>query len=143
MLQPWRDASSPDLNGDACVDVLDMQLLVASLLRHGTANPDVNGDGRVDVLDLQAFLSGEGRTDTPDKPTPTEHPPGVTPAPVSAPQHYPLAGLCHTESAATVREALSPFRETVPRHTANTGALRYLFGLTPHAPPVTGSMREV
>jgi hypothetical protein len=42
-----------DLNGDAGVNVLDLQLLANVILGITTGNYDLNGDGRVDVLDLQ------------------------------------------------------------------------------------------
>jgi hypothetical protein len=42
-----------NLNGDAEVNVLDLQLLANVILGITTGNYDLNSDGRVDVLDLQ------------------------------------------------------------------------------------------
>jgi hypothetical protein len=46
-------AANCNLNGDASVDALDLQLLANVILGISTGSYDLNGDGRVDVLDLQ------------------------------------------------------------------------------------------
>jgi hypothetical protein len=46
-------AGNCDLNGDASVNVLDLQLLANVILGITPGSYDLNGDGRVDALDLQ------------------------------------------------------------------------------------------
>jgi hypothetical protein len=48
-------ASAPncDLNGDASINVLDLQLLANVILAISSGGYDLNGDGSVNVLDLQ------------------------------------------------------------------------------------------
>jgi len=142
VMQPWRMVDAQDLNGDTRVDVLDVQMLVASLLSRGNTDPDLNGDGRVDVLDLQAFLACEGRADSQGLPGPSKCPPALSPAPTSAPQPQPYAAMSDV-LAEEPEHALSRSREVAPRRSARTGTIRYLFRLTSHAPPDTGRMPQV
>ena len=50
-----------DINGDQSINILDAQVMVAKVLKGGTseekAKVDVNHDGRVDILDLQYILA--------------------------------------------------------------------------------------
>jgi hypothetical protein len=55
----WTTVSSTtpsgcDINGDATVNVLDLQVLINGILGiNGALGRDLNSDGRIDVLDLQ------------------------------------------------------------------------------------------
>jgi len=53
--QTIGSSSTPtcNLNGDAGVNALDLQLLANTILGMSSGNYDLNGDSRVDVLDLQ------------------------------------------------------------------------------------------
>ena len=70
-------AAEADTNGDQQVNVLDVQTVVAQVLR-GTSSDeraDVNGDGHIDILDLQRILSQAAQADSsepelPEKPSP-------------------------------------------------------------------------
>ena len=108
-------ASSGDTNGDRVVDVRDVQNAVAQVL-HGSSpdrRVDVNADGRVDVLDLQRILAR------------------YVPAPpllccTSAPKSEP------GEQGPATRWARLGASVTISPRTE-----RFLFTLTPHAPPLS------
>ena len=135
----WGPSSpaAADANGDHQVDILDIQMVVGHVLGGpgASAQADVNGDGRVDVLDLQRIVSQATQDVPPEQDTPQDsRPEGVMPsgvcvpiAPVWAKAVAVLVAPEDTGKAARwPRQADLP----VPAKTE-----RYLFTLTPHAPP--------
>lgn len=133
-LDPMRG----DLNGDARIDVLDLQSLTAALLEGGgRTEADLNGDGRVDVLDYQRALAQRveeepgGLPEIPNRPDSK----GIMPPPLRLDGAQP--------SFDRIVARLAPVQTSLPllsgRREANTAACpqiqRYLFNLTPHAPP--------
>jgi len=133
-----------DLNGDASVDVLDLQRLVSTALAPSALAGDVNGDGRVDILDLQAALGD--RPELPGRPS-VDRPaaalqavtPPRTPVPTVQQQYQagpvlPAARRCPPEQAAAgyVASAVARWEPEAPPGTAGW---RYLLGVSPHAPP--------
>ena len=60
----FRDCPA-DLNGDAMVDLFDLQILLSNYGTPSGAHPvdgDLDGDGDVDLADLQALLTAYGTT---------------------------------------------------------------------------------
>jgi len=130
---------SADANGDRQVDVRDVQAVVTQVLRGlpPDRRADVNNDGRIDVLDLQRVLAGAAEAEAPRDDRPQETRPKATvpagahlPAPALLAERHqtvPSAGLEHPASYwSTLNRAA-----VIPADTE-----RYLFRLTPHAPPV-------
>jgi hypothetical protein len=65
-----RAATSPDLNNDGTVNVLDLSTLLSQWNTAGTA--DLNADNTVNILDLSILLSGWGATVVAPTPGPTQ-----------------------------------------------------------------------
>jgi len=133
-------ASTADTNGDWVVDVRDVQNAVTQVL-HGSSpdrRADVNADGRVDVLDLQRILAEATQAEAPEKDSPTEPKPKST-APVGRYVPAPPV-LCCTiapksepgEQGPATRWARLAASVTISPRTE-----RFLFTLTPHAPPLS------
>ena len=139
LAEPLREG---DTNSDGTVDVQDIQCLVAHILTstaNGAVLPrrDINGDGQVDILDLQTVTAlATTLPEQPDAPAQPTHSKGVMPsnlrmdgplaasavAPIST-TRLPEMGAGHLIPAAYAANPL--------QHQA-----RYLFLLTPHAPPL-------
>jgi hypothetical protein len=137
-----RMSEQGDTNGDATIDVLDLQHVITEVLA-GAAAPghgDVNGDGRVDVLDFQTLL-GQAQN--------------ATPAPGSAPSPNERGAAVNTRVSvddALVRvvrvksvtpeegKSASSFgaRPAFRHFVASTKVERHIQNLSPHAPPVLG-----
>lgn len=129
-----------DANGDSRADVLDVQVIVAQILAASAgsaASADVNHDGRVDVLDFQQTLAETAQTAPPSKPLPeNRRPDAVFPVTI---QGLALAALPERLSAHLAtpapkpcpRGALRDSGAAIPKETE-----RWLFSLTPHAPPL-------
>ncbi len=129
-------ATAGDTNGDSTVDVLDVQRVVAAVLRDGgTPDDDVNGDGRVDVLDFQCIVQAANTQDAPSPalPQPTRGDTAPRPPRVEgmATARAPAAILLTDDSDARWRCAGAS--ECDVKSGPKEG--RYLLGLTPHAPP--------
>ena len=131
-------AASGDINGDQCVDILDVQSIIAAVVKHVPADSvtDVNADGCVDVLDLQFILARATYARSPEKPTPPEPKPSAT-APVRA--HAPVSPSLARQLTLEPAQQPTPtcFRWSHMVHfvATPTDTERYLFTLTPHAPP--------
>ena len=133
-------ASSGDTNGDRVVDVRDVQNAVAQVLRGSSPDrrADVNADGRVDILDLQRILAEATQAEAPEKEPPTEPRPTST---VPLGRYVPAPPLlCCTIVPRSERNEQGPATgwarlgasPTIPPRTE-----RFLFTLTPHAPPLS------
>ena len=133
-----KTAGAADTNGDRAVDVLDVQRVIAAVLRDG-GHPgnDVNGDGRVDVLDFQCIVQAARSHD--EAPSRQEPEPARRHAP---PRPIRFEGMALARDAAT-----APCADDSDARWRCTGVCecdvksgpregRYLLGLTPHAPPV-------
>jgi len=126
-----------DTNGDRQVDVRDVQTVVTQVL-NGLApehRADVNNDGRIDVLDLQRVLARATEAKAPEHAPPVETKAKAT-VPTGTRATAPAA-LAERYLATTgpQRPVLDwPERDRAP--VIPTDTERYLFGLTPHAPPV-------
>jgi hypothetical protein len=130
-------AAAGDVNGDRTVDVLDLQRLVADVLNStGGGITDLNGDGVIDILDLQLLLAEAARAGETAPDAPESGPPAAAPNPPG-----PSARPASVRSIITLLPAefrpdsgKSPLREGRPRIPRDIE--RYLFTLTPNAPPV-------
>ncbi|NIA15983.1 MAG: hypothetical protein GWP08_18115 [Nitrospiraceae bacterium] len=126
-----------DANGDRQVNVLDLQVVVADVLSgpSQTGPADVNADGRVDILDLQRILSQAATTDAPEQDAPAEREPKAAPPAPFVPRILATTGRLTADTdhrIAALRAAWPKIQRVVPM-TAQTE--RYLYTLTPHAPP--------
>ena len=136
-----------DTNGDAQVDVRDLQLVIgeclgtpqeelqAALDAVDAKRADVNGDGRVDVLDVQCIVhacGGKGSAPAPRPDTET----GVVPSrtlhevtPVGAVRiSRPTYATSKAHRSRPAAENICP--------TASARTDRYVLCLVPHAPPL-------
>jgi len=139
LAEPLREG---DTNSDGTVDVQDIQCLVAHILTstaNGAVLPrrDINGDGQVDILDLQTVTAlATTLPQPPDTPAQPAHSKGVMPAtlrmdgPLAASAEAPISTTRLPEIGAgnsvPVVYAADPLQQQA----------RYLFLLTPHAPPL-------
>lgn len=133
---PLTPASAGDVNDDGAVDVLDLQRLVAEVLGPaGGAIADLNRDGSIDILDLQLVLAEAAQTGqtAPDAPD-DGPPPAVTGASGTAAWPTPgrplVAFLPANFRPDSGKAGLREARPRIPRDIE-----RYLFTLTPNAPP--------
>lgn len=133
--------SQGDVNGDRSVDILDVQALVSQVL-NGTApadKADVNKDGQIDVRDVQFALAHLNAQTSSDQPEPEQRkmPQAITAAPE---QHWIRTGPTVTEllhpDAAGIRA--SERHRNAPLIVLSAHTERYLFTLTPNAPPFLG-----
>jgi hypothetical protein len=127
-----------DINGDRRADIKDVQQLLSDTLADAAtpAAADVNGDGAVDVRDLQCLLAGVVETEElPERPAQDQNDDATTPA--TAKPNPPQSGAV---------ERARLLRQPAPGETQHTfrfddgplprpGTARYLYALTPHAPP--------
>ncbi|HUW61235.1 MAG TPA: dockerin type I repeat-containing protein [Candidatus Bathyarchaeia archaeon] len=132
-----------DVNGDGRVDVLDAQLLVAQVVKsprssavaQSAAGPaDANRDGAINVLDLQYTLARVNGAPPEQAPAPADSksPKGKT---VRAYSWAPLVVLAvATIAPVAQRPKVTRFSVWPPR-ALGSSTQRYLFTLTPHAPP--------
>ncbi len=129
--------TSADLNGDASVDVLDVQAVVAHVLSEDPDSrvADVNGDGRLDVLDLQAVVAQAADSEVPAS-TPADTPRKATFPVLRVPRMLPANRLCLPRADENAPVPMR-FRQAKAVRIAalRTQVERYLFTLTPHAPP--------
>jgi len=126
-----------DANGDREVNVLDVQVVVADVLSgpSRTGSADVNADGRVDILDLQRILSQAATTDAPKQDAPAECEPKAAPPAPFVPLTIAATGRITADTdhrIAALRAGWSKIERVAPM-AAQTE--RYLYTLTPHAPP--------
>ena len=126
-----------DTNGDHAIDILDIQAVVAQVMGDApSAAGDVNADGRVDILDLQRVVAQATQADKPAKS------PDGTPRPeATLPSSAPVF-LCLTPHGQVVFGLVSDgsdvsrqWEEASVSSRLSTQIERYLFTLTPHAPP--------
>lgn len=127
---------SGDVNGDRLVDVLDLQMVIGDALaaRMPDRLTDVNGDGRTDVLDLQlTFRRTREPVQEPDAP-PNEF--SLEALRLSLPIFTPMRCAQCQEALAALRlpRVHRAFPAVKPRP-ASCRTERYLYRLTPHAPP--------
>jgi len=126
-----------DVNGDRRVDVLDIQAVIGGMLASGERNrlTDLNRDGQTDVLDLQLVLSW-AQQPAEERERPPEGLPrdagrylcqDLSPAKLER----RATALAVPEPPQRKRGALFAAGPSV----ASSRTERYLFQLTPHAPP--------
>jgi len=127
-----------DANGDHAVDVLDVQTVVARVLSDVSPDgcADVNSDGAIDILDLQCILAQLTHADAPHKQVPPESKPDARiPADHSLRVPVVLADAAGFVPREGVLPASTPYRSVDPFSGISTQTERYLFTLTPNAPP--------
>lgn len=128
-----------DVNGDGRVDVLDAQLLVAQVVKSpdACASPraDANQDGQINVLDLQYTLARVNGAETENKPAPAKDPSPKCTVTSFHGLGGPLVRLTGMLEPATVHPRMARLLSGPPR-VLPSSTQRYLFTLTPHAPPV-------
>lgn len=133
--------ATEDLNGDRAVNVLDLQQIVAQLLDTGVADrpPDVNGDGVIDILDVQRILARTAEARDPED-NPSENSSPKSTPPITFSLKLPLVQRCASidlpeapSGAARRWERRDTHPPIVCRHRE-----RYLYVLTPNAPPIPG-----
>ena len=127
-----------DANGDKSVNILDVQKVVSQVLHgpDGAASADVNGDGTVDIRDFQYVLHQAEKAGTEDNAEPVDD--GRNQATVGSP-----CRLCakyrtptHFIIDADEDSETPDFRSVdFPVVSFRARTERYLFRLTPHAPP--------
>ncbi len=130
-----------DLNGDGVVDVLDAQAMIAQVMN--TTLPmnvaDVTRDGHVDVLDLQFVMARLNDTDSSQS-----NPPDESQSPKSVPpsiaRHWAKPPLVVMAFVRPGEEETRPglLFDHTPVVTRTSDEERYLFTLTPNAPPFLG-----
>jgi len=126
-----------DVNSDGQIDVLDLQVVIADVLDGGTpaSAADVNGDGCIDVRDFQLALSKAHQSHEDDDPPPSDDVYGL---PQVSNKTLRLARLDWREDIAAIlacqHTSATPHECSCPL-VRPTRSQRYLFQLTPHAPP--------
>jgi hypothetical protein len=126
-----------DANGDRRVDVLDIQAVLDAVIADSEADPrtDVNGNGQTNILDFQ--LTQAQATATPERrPAPEQE------LPLKA-CHFsnPPAPWIRFEQTVTVVALAQPSPRPFLRSPdagidgIDSKTERYLYGLTPNAPP--------
>lgn len=134
LYRPYRG----DTNGDRSVNILDVQKVVSQVL-HGSdrkVSADVNGDGAVDIRDFQYVLHYAEKKDRSDDAEPVDD--GRSRSTAGSPCRLYVKNRIHTHTVIKADEDVdSPdFRPVkFPFKTSHTRTERYLFRLTPHAPP--------
>lgn len=128
-----------DANGDRCVNILDVQKVVSHVLHgpDGKTSADVNHDGAVDIRDLQYVLHCAEKTGSEKDAEPTDT--GRNKATAASPSKLYAKARTHTHFiiAADGDSETPDFRSVdFPLVTCDTRVERYLFTLTPHAPPL-------
>lgn len=125
-----------DLNGDGRFDVLDLQGLASALLNDvERPEADVNGDGQVDILDFQLALA-QPEAEPPEMP---EMPPahgrkGIAPPLVRA-DAQPSSERIFALFPRFAPPRPFPICRRAAEESVTPQTQRYLFKLTPHAPP--------
>lgn len=136
-----RGVVQGDTNGDAAVDVLDLQHVIAEVLGtdvdmdHG----DINHDGHVNVLDFQALLSQaqqarssqSGDLPQPDKSVPVQ----VRVADEMGLRVSYVKPVAPEEGKSAASFAARP---ALMEQVASPKVERYIQNLSPNAPPVLG-----
>jgi hypothetical protein len=144
MVSPFTRTCSADATGDNHVDVLDVQTLVSEVFngRGATTPTDVNSDGEVNILDFQHVVFYTFQPNLFDLQHPSEEeelPPGVLPR---EPGHlFSCQAPARVARYETFQVVLEPSQrvcrevsETRPSLTSRRTE-RYLYRLTPNAPP--------
>lgn len=134
---PASESPRGDVNRDGRVDILDLQSAVNGVLDQRNSNfVDVNGDGAVDILDLQRLLARTAQADAPADDSPSDtNPDATTPTAPRVPQ--PPSALLPGPRLEIGPLTLCPVpgRPWPDRDDTPTRTERYLFALTPNAPP--------
>ena len=143
MVVPDHHTWCGDANGDHQINILDVQTLISEVMdnSHLNAQADVNADGEVNILDLQYTLSHKTQSVRENQPAPSESKPAPA---VPMKQHRQYRGLAqvpqyrievaHLTLSGTPRR-FSCTKQVLPKVSSRTE--RYLFNLTPHAPPLS------
>jgi hypothetical protein len=132
---PSADA---DVNQDDAVNVLDLQRLLTGMFAETSAPgaADLNGDGLIDVLDLQLLIAHTHDADAPESPEqPVPAPVGMLSAQPQPYQPRVLALAPNSHPPLPPAQAHPGVRRGEVFPTAQPSTLRFLFQLTPHAPP--------
>jgi len=127
-----------DVNGDHLVNILDVQTLTASVLGGGvpSSEMDANRDGQVDVRDLQFILGRLNSRPSSELPSPSEE---KTPcAVIVAANHFGArtdAGTVEIVNPSDDEARAALYFHAESRIVLSSHTERYLFSLTPNAPP--------
>ena len=128
-----------DTNGDLLLNVLDLQVLLPAVLGQASGlcrTADTNGDGAVNILDLQYAVAHVCDTDTQDLPVREN----TTAQDVILAQlvrcDWVLASAPAPETDSSAESQSAPMRHQIQSLAIPTSCEeRYLYLLTPHAPP--------
>lgn len=143
MVAPDHTTCRGDANGDHQINILDVQTLISEVMdnSHLNSQTDVNADGEVNILDLQYTLSHRTQSVRENQPAPSERKPAPA---VPMKQHRQYRGLAQVPQyrieIAHLTLPGTPLRlgctkQFLPKVSSRTE--RYLFKLTPHAPPLS------
>ncbi len=135
---PASESPCGDVNRDGRVDILDLQSAVNGVLEQRNSNfVDVNSDGAVDILDLQRLLARTAEADAPANDPPSDTKPDATTPPAPrVPQPSSALPPAATFQISPRTDRPIPGRPWPDRDHAPTRTERYLFTLTPNAPPL-------
>jgi len=127
-----------DVNGDGQVDVLDAQLLVSQVVKSPdlktAPQADANRDGKINVLDLQYTLARVNGAQPEKAPAPANAPAPKSTAASAFGWGAPLVQVVSVVQPSTVHPRMARLLSGPPR-VLTCSTQRYLFTLTPHAPP--------
>jgi len=137
----YRGSSRGDVNSDHKINILDIQTVMFQVI-HGSrpeAEADVNGDGKTDIRDFQfvLFQANQPRSEEETSPTETSRNKAV---PGKQLRLIAQAQCRNPAVVDTDRDEARPafhFLSQFPVVRISTRTERYLFTLTPHAPPVS------
>lgn len=144
MVSPFIGTCSADATGDNHVNILDVQTLVSEVFtgHDSTAQTDVNSDGEVNILDFQHMVFHTSRPALFHLHHPCEEdelPPRVSPR---EPGHFFCCqALARLDRYVTSRVVLEPSQRVYREVSMTRSSLtcrrteRYLYRLTPNAPP--------
>jgi hypothetical protein len=128
-----------DANGDAVVDVRDLQVVIAAVLDETLASKaDVNRDGLVNIRDFQLVQARAQDKDSASAPAPDDAPKpptGVLNPVLPAPQAAPVLRIAALLRPATQPAPASLRSAWAEREHRSPRCERYDFGLTQNAPP--------
>jgi len=129
-----------DVNGDAVIDILDVQRMFTAMAQQAEdlRRFDLNGDGEVNVLDLHIVLANATYAQSTEREaTEPERPSATVPAQPQVPSGLAVLPRLSLQIAEPVEEAIDLARLEIPLPRPPKTE-RYLFHLTPNAPPHVG-----
>jgi hypothetical protein len=127
-----------DVNGDRVVNILDAQAMVANVLTGSASGEgsDANHDGCVDIRDLQFVLARLNRAHSDEAPMPTESKAPGAVLTISDRSWARLeTGVVEILSAVSDESSVRSRCHSEPVVVLSSRTERYLYTLTPNAPP--------